>query len=120
MSGTRTHQNFTTKRMFKHVLLLILAFTFWSSHFASSPSQPLKITLVDCISIDPSVLEENNDHAVFNHGRVLKVVKKIVFQDNLWVKIFSLIEQYPKIFFENFSLKISTGVISLLYLFHLF
>ena len=120
MGRKTVHNNLTKERIFKQFLLLFLAFTFWSSHLESEQTIPSQITLVDCISIDPSVLEENNDHAVFNQGRVLKVVKKIIFQDHLFVKVFSLVVLYPKIFFENFSPNICSGVISLLYLFHLF
>lgn len=103
-------------------LLLLMTFTFLNfsqkeikpSPFASS----LKIN--DFVSIDQSPIEENNDNGLITSARSIKVIKKIVYSDKLFLQIFSLAALYPKFVYQNFSEKLCNGITSQLYRFHLF
>lgn len=108
------------------ILRLLLVFLMMLAYLSSSTStQKLDriVTTVshsDYVSIDLSPIEEQNDNALLSSGRTLKVVKKIVFSDKLFVILASLVEIFPQIFFDAFNVSIQAGIFSHLYLFHLF
>lgn len=122
MNKLNNHIKNRIRIILQFVLVLVVAFSFYHSQQQSQhfPTSNKVFALKDYMTIDPSVLEDNNDNALLSQSRTLKVVKKIVFHEKLFVKVLALTETYPIKIYENISVSLSSGVRSYLYLFHLF
>ncbi|MBS1549867.1 MAG: hypothetical protein JSS94_08400 [Bacteroidetes bacterium] len=108
--------------IFQLSLVFFIAFTFFNQKAknATVDSLTTAISIKDCLTIDPSVTEECNENALLHTGRTLKVVKKIVSLDKIFIKVFAITEFKPGVFFDFSSVSLCSGIRTYLYLFHLF